>query len=326
MARSLLNSRSLYHRAAFAALCIVISGGPADAKATYTTFDSGYVTSINSVDTVTGFTATQGFVRTVDGTVATFDVPGGNSPEPAGINSGDVVTGRYFDASGNRHGFVRAADGTVATFDGPDATDTEAHAINDKGEVTGFYRDGAGDHGFTRNAAGKLRTFDGPNALETYGSSVNDKGGIAGYYIDSRHSAHGFLRTADGTITTIDVLGANGGTFATAINSQGVITGYYYNGNGDGEHGFVRLSDGTIATFDEPGCDITPISLNRKGVITGFCQDRDNPRHTVGFVRKPDGKMKEFHVPGGKRTMPMGINDAGVIAGYYSLGGFLRFP
>jgi len=38
MVRSLLNSRSLYHRAAFAALCVAISGGPAAAKATYTTF------------------------------------------------------------------------------------------------------------------------------------------------------------------------------------------------------------------------------------------------------------------------------------------------
>jgi len=51
MARSLLNSRSLYHRTAFVVLCIMISGGPAGAKATYTTFNDGMVWGINATMT-----------------------------------------------------------------------------------------------------------------------------------------------------------------------------------------------------------------------------------------------------------------------------------
>src|SRR5579862_3117363 len=59
------------------ALCMLLSGGSAAARSSFTTFDVGGATAINSVNTVTGIVADasgDSFVRTEDGTVTTFAV------------------------------------------------------------------------------------------------------------------------------------------------------------------------------------------------------------------------------------------------------------
>jgi hypothetical protein len=67
--------------------------------------------------------------------------------------------------------------------------------------------------------------------------------------------SHGFVRAADGTITTFVAPGAGttgaAGTFPTSINAAGTIAGYYM--NLDRAHGFVRSTDGTVTTIDPPG-------------------------------------------------------------------------
>ena len=54
------------------------------------------------------------------------------------------------------------------------------------------------------------------------------------------------------TITTFDVTGAGNaagqGTFSKAINSKGVVAGFYFD-SGNVEHGFTRAANGTIATL-----------------------------------------------------------------------------
>jgi len=101
-------------------------------------------------------------VRSSDGTITTFDVPGaGTDPfqgtSPQGNNAPGAVTGEYVDTSDVNHGFVRALDGTLTTFDVPGA--------------------GTGP-------------FQGTIPL-----SNNSVGAITGYYIDANDVTHGFLRT-----------------------------------------------------------------------------------------------------------------------------------
>jgi len=213
---------SSWHSATFAfttAVCVVLSGASADAKATYVTFDAGFVTSINSTNAVAGYNATDGFIRTSDGTVTTFDVTGAVATQAWAIDDAGVSAGYYFDDLGANHGFVRAPDGTITTFDGPKASNTVAYHINNKGEITGRYTDDAGEHAFVRRAGGHIMTIDVPNAVETDPGCINDKSVIAGSYVDSEHLYHGFLRTADGTITTFDVPGAVG-TIGGCINAK----------------------------------------------------------------------------------------------------------
>jgi hypothetical protein len=88
---------------------------------TITTFDVANSTDtqvgdLNSVGQVTGDYVTtdravHGFLREPDGTIATFDVPGGDT-YPGRINSAGEITGDFQDVSpsgtaGHLHGFVR---------------------------------------------------------------------------------------------------------------------------------------------------------------------------------------------------------------------------
>jgi hypothetical protein len=67
-----------------------------------------------------------GFLRTPDGAITTFDVPGAGTGPGQGtfagnINPAQAIAGRYVDASGVSHGFLRAPNGTITTFDAPNA-------------------------------------------------------------------------------------------------------------------------------------------------------------------------------------------------------------
>jgi uncharacterized membrane protein len=64
----------------------------------------------------------------------------------------------------------------------------------------------------------------------------------------------GFVRNQDGTITSIEVPGAESSE-APAINSVGQIVGAYLHGNA--YHGFLRDKHGTLTLFDVSGSATT---------------------------------------------------------------------
>src|SRR5438552_14348032 len=114
------------------------------AAATITTFDAAggqtktYPQSISQAG-ITGYyydsgNASHGFVRAVDGTITTFDVPGSVDTNARSINTNGTVTGDYHDGSLG-HGFVRAADGTIATFDVPGSVYTVGFGISAHGAI-----------------------------------------------------------------------------------------------------------------------------------------------------------------------------------------------
>src|SRR4030095_6451551 len=75
---------------------------------------------------VDGSDVFHGFLRTPDGQITTFDVPGagtgpGQGTRAANINPSEAIAGRYIDASDVSHGFLRAPDGSITTFDAPNA-------------------------------------------------------------------------------------------------------------------------------------------------------------------------------------------------------------
>src|SRR5215472_6036492 len=88
-------------------------------------------------------------------------------------------------------------------------------------------------------------------AKQTFPNSINELGQIAGYYtFGSGDTPHGFLRAADGTITSFDPPGvpvSGGATFAFSINANGAITGYYLGGAFPfTNHGFIRHPGGNF--------------------------------------------------------------------------------
>ena len=77
-------------------------------------------------------------------------------------------------------------------------------------------------------------SFDVPasNGNGTVPIGVNLEGTLTGFYFDASGIGHGFLRSADGKITTFDAPGAGtnpnnfGGTFPVGINLQGSVAGF----------------------------------------------------------------------------------------------------
>jgi len=81
--------------------------------------------------------------------------------------------------------------------------------------------------------------------------------------------------------------------FPTAINSEGVIAGYYTPAGPPlppRSIGFVRDSLGTITPFEAPGALRTmPSAINNYGYFAGWYFDRFND--AFGFVRDPQGNI-----------------------------------
>jgi hypothetical protein len=175
-------------------------------------------------------------------------------------------------------------------------------------------------------------------ARDQYPYSINEKGEIAGYYIlhlgtQGDSAPHGFVRAADGTITTFDVpesffQGMFLGTLAFSINAAGAITGFYYKPQSQISHGFVRDPEGNFTTFDPPGSISTiPQSINAGGDVTGYYNEANLVVH--GFVRLDNGTVISFDPPESVATKAVSINAKGAITGYYQdanmrVHGFLR--
>jgi len=212
------------------------------------------------------------FLRTPDGKIHAFVGPdscdtgtstGCYGNEVTAINFLGISVGNFMDNSGNfvGHGLIRYPDGTLKSFEAPGAgTGTDqgtscpgcAAGLNQWGAIAGTYTDNNNvHHGFLRSPNGKFTTFDAPGAgtdgYEGTGcfsdcpTSLNDSGSIMGTYIDTNFVYHGYLRTPDGKIVTVDPSGSVF-TWSSGMNDFGAITGYYADANGV-YHGFLRTQD-----------------------------------------------------------------------------------
>ena len=160
-----------------------------------------------------------GLLRSADGKLTTYDVPGAGT----GLYQGTGCPGC-------------------------------SRPINLFGANAGFYIDGNNVvHGYLRSSAGKITTFDapgeGPQGLGCFADcsmGLNDLGAITGSYLDANNVSHGYVRSPDGKFLTFDAPGADlttnafNGTFPVSINDWGVVTGYYVDKN-NVIHGFVLI-------------------------------------------------------------------------------------
>lgn len=118
---------------------------------------------------------------------------------------------------------------------------------------------------------------------------------------------------AQATFVRIDApgggTGEGQGTYPVAINSSGVIVGYFTDSAGV-EHGFIRATDGTFTTVDDPPGTYTQLTaINSLGLVAG------NGTNDLGFVRYRSGNIGPLAVAGAQCVVPVAMNDAGQIAG-----------
>lgn len=298
-----------------------------------------------------------GFVRHPDGKIDTFDAPGAGSTAGTAqgtiaysINSEGVIAGQFQGGDNVYHGFVRFPDGKITAFDitgfkaaafqGPGGTAN----INDDGEIAGYYVDGNFvNRGFVRRRDGTIQIFDVMTAsmladsppqgtvvaLET---GLSNDGNLTGWYYDSGQAVHGYLREADGTITSFDNVAAGSmayqGTYGGSINCKGEIAGgvldssYVY-------HGFVRHPNGDMDTFEVNGSGDAQgsfqgtfaVGINSQADVTAYFTDSSNVTH--GAIRDRWGQITKFDVKGagtgtGQGTTPQNINERGDVPGYFT--------
>ena len=94
---------------------------------------------------------------------------------------------------------------------------------------------------------------------------------------------HGFLWTAAQGFTLFDAPQATL-TSITAINSSGVVVGYFSDGKAD--HGFVWDTRGVVTVLEAPHATSTiPNGINAKGQVTGLYIDRQYAQK--GFIYSP---------------------------------------
>jgi len=260
------------------------------------------------------------------------------------------------------HGFLREPDGEFIEFEAPGAGTTPSLPcqpygvqgtipgnINPVGEIAGIILDANNVyHGFVRTHHGKFATFDPPGAgtgpfqgtWVSFAAGLTAQGTTTGWYIDEAYSYHGYVRTADGKITTFDGPGEGVQfTIAASSNSQGATVGIYLDA-ANLFHGFLRTKEGKITTIDVPFAGTgayqgTQLEANNdEGVIAGNYIDANGANH--GFVLTPDGRITTFDPPGagagpGQGTVPYYIGVTGAITGFFIDAngvshGFLRTP
>lgn len=306
--------------------------------------------AINNNGVIAGNYPAGGFVRDAAGTITEFTATGSQlltETIVTGINSSGTVVGYYIQNTAPpqqggyqlMHCFVRHASGAITHFDDPDAgtgpptplgfQGTECLDINDEGTITGFYLDVSGvSHGFVRSAAGVYTSFDPPGSFQTFSFSINRSGTVTGSFYGNGPE-QGFVRTADGTITTFAAARSN--TISIAINASGVVAGYFFQNNN--AYGFLRTPSGGITYFAAPGGMVQTVvaGINASASIAGVLTDSSFTYH--GFQRAANGMMTRFEAPGAgvDGTAATGINDSGIITGYYYdasqvIHGFLLTP
>jgi hypothetical protein len=325
-----------------------------------------FAVSINDGGVITGIysdsgTAEHGFLRAADGTITEFDVPGApvnvahRGTSPTDINASGVITGMMEDTNTVRHGFLRAADGTFTSFDAPDAGSgltqgTIPLRINAGGDVVGFYVDvNHVSHGFVRLSAGTfIAPIDAPGAGATgvskgfkFGGTIavgiDTAGDVTGIYADTNSIFHGYVRAANGTITTFDApgVGTTGlfpGTAPTSMNAAGDIAGFYEDASG-ANHGFVRnFSTSTItAPLDAPHASASgmfngtvPFGINASDDLAGVYIDANVVFHGFVLTLSSTTAPPTFSPAPGTYSSPQMVTISDVTAGatiYYTTDG-----
>jgi YD repeat-containing protein len=113
-------------------------------------------------------------------------------------------------------------------------------------------------------------------------------------------------------------------THAYGINNAGQIVGDFTSaGPGIQSFGFVRDALGSFTPFSVPGQLLEGVSegINDDGVIVGTYTAGG---HDHGFERDAAGNVTTINVPGASDTYLNGINNAGQIVGFSSIGSFVR--
>ncbi len=238
---------------------------------------SGGVSMNNSGETV-GYAESSGFKRLTDGSFHTISLSCCTTSAVAVNDSGHIAGTFFLDWTRKIRAVYlmdAAAKYTQFTFPHDNAPNDSVliavSGLNNSDQIVGDWtssRDGViGQHGFLYES-GTFTQLDVSGAKSTRPRAINNGGKIVGDWTDTKGEIHGFLWTETRGFTSYDAPQATL-TSMTAINSSGVIAGYYSDGEKD--HGFVLDPRMAITILDAPDAAGTiPTGINASGQVTGI--------------------------------------------------------
>lgn len=204
---------------------------------------------------------------------------------------------------------------TFTTIDVPGAAFTGMAGINAVGDMVGDYGQNLSSdvHGF-KYSNGSFTYFDYPGERVTVPSGINDFGVIVGYatqIASERTSVTGFLY--DGATFTPFKNTNLPATYGLGINNDGIIVGEM--GSLNTAKGF-KLVNGRYKTIDFPGSYVYggATGINNQGLIVGRTDSEK------GYAFK-NGQLRDVGFPGVEFTGAFGVNDDGIIVGWYFMPG-----
>ena len=156
-------------------------------------------------------------------------------------------------------------------------------------------------------------TIDVPGERSTRLWGMNSVGDVVGQYQDSMLVIHGFVRSMDGAVQTVDVPFPDATfTAARAINDRGDVVGRY--GLPDGSERGMLFKDEVFTLIEAPGSTSTiALGINNAGDIVGA--------YNVGAIQHgfvlSGGCFFTIDVPDAVLTIVRGINDSGELVGVF---------
>ncbi len=231
--------------------------------------------------------ATRGFIRFRNGgfsapLVAPNDTA--SFTRGLGINDAQTVTGDFFNTADNVfHGFFLTGD-VFTQFDLGPGLSTNVTGLNDAGDFVGIFGSVTQANQAFVNIGGTSTAISIPGSVTSEADAINSSDRAVGVSSSDGVNFHGFIRDANGVITTpFDFPGA-ASTLFRGINDRGFVVGRYINPDSS-VHGFALKLPNTYVSFDFPGAVETSLNgINNSGYISGRYTDGAGIRH--GFVAR----------------------------------------
>jgi len=221
------------------------------------------------------------------------------------------------------------ASPTFFTIDNPgDPTFNQLLGINDSGVISGYFGSGAAGHpnqGYT--IAPPYTTFESanfPGSTQTQATGINNGGMLAGFWSNTNTGTDanfGFIR--EGTSTFTFILADDPRVASTppvnqllGINQSKIAVGFYNDVNG-APHGYTyTVATAKFAPVSVGGVSDAATGISNDNMICGFFTEASG--HTQGFVKPLSGvSLTTFAVHGSSVTQLLGINDRGIVVGFY---------
>ena len=189
----------------------------------------------------------------------------------------------------------------------------ESFGINNNGLATGS----AGNAGFLYNG-GTAQVVTLPGAPEEGGfAKPSDNGRVPVYASAADGITHSFVYETNGSFTPLPNYPGGLATYAMQLGTGNSFVGFYST-NLINYQGFL-YSGGvfqSIADPNRPDGTTFILGLNAAGTLVGFSEDSQR-QNTRGVLRRADGVVEPFNVPGALESAPQAIDDFGNIVGTY---------